>query len=108
VAKISYSNAAIADLEQIGDYIAEQLKSPLAALNIVNKIQDKIDSLASFPLIGAPLTSMGAIDTDCRFLVIGNYLAFYRPVGDEVLIDRILYGRRDYIAILFGDPTPGA
>jgi addiction module RelE/StbE family toxin len=108
VAKISYSNTAITDLEQIGDYIAKQLKNPSAALNTVNKIQDKIDTLADFPLIGVPLSSIYAIDTDYRFLVSGNYLAFYRLAGDEILIDRVLYGRRDYIAVLFGEPAPDA
>jgi addiction module RelE/StbE family toxin len=104
VANISYSNAAIKDLEQIGDYIAEQLKNPGASLNTVNKIQNKIDTLSDFPLIGSPLSSIYEITTDYRFLVCGNYLAFYRPQdNDDVLIDRILYGRRDYLAILFGD-----
>jgi addiction module RelE/StbE family toxin len=106
MAKISYSGEAIRDLEQIGDYIAEQLKSPQAALNTVNKIQNKIDILVNFPLIGAPLSSITDITTDHRFLVCGNYLAFYRPQDDMVLIDRILYGRRDYLAILLGNLPP--
>ena len=103
--KINYSGSAVRDLEQIGDYIAKQLKNPQAALDTINKIQDTIDKLADFPLIGAPLSSIYEIDTDYRFLVCGNYLAFYRPQESEVLIDRILYGRRDYLAILFGDKT---
>ena len=101
--KINYSRAATRDLEQIGDYIAEQLKNPQAALSTVNRIQDTIDKLAYFPLIGAPLSSIYEIDTDYRFLVCGNYLAFYRSQENKVLIDRILFGRRDYIVILFGD-----
>ena len=103
--KINYSGFAVRDLEQIGDYIAKQLKNPQAALDTINKIQDTIDKLADFPLIGAPLSSIYEIDTDYRFLVCGNYLAFCRPQESEVLIDRILYGRRDYIIILFGDKT---
>ena len=101
IVKINYSRAAIRDLEQIGDHIAEQLKNPQAALNTVNKIQSAIDKLADYSLIGAPLSSV--YDTDYRFLVCGNYLAFYRARESEVLIDRILYGRQDYIVILFGD-----
>ena len=101
--KISYSRTAIHDLEQIGDYMAEELKSPQAALNTVNRIQNAVDQLADFPLIGAPLSSIVQIDTDYRFLVCGNYLAFYRTQDNEVLIDRILYGKRDYLSILFGD-----
>ena len=38
-------------------------------------------------------------------LVCGDYLAFYRVDGDTVYVDRILYGRRDYMALLFGDET---
>jgi plasmid stabilization system protein ParE len=90
-------------LEQIGDSIAIQLQSSQAALNTINKIQDKIDALADFPLIGAQLSSIYDIATDYRFLVCGRYLAFYRPQDTVVLIDRILYGRRDYLAILFGN-----
>ena len=101
--KISYSNAAIRDLERIGDYISEQLKNPQAALNTVNKIQGAIDKLADFPFIGTTLSSIYPIDTDYRFLVCGNNLAFYRMQESNVLIDRILNSRQDYIVILLGD-----
>jgi plasmid stabilization system protein ParE len=60
-----------------------------------------------FPLSGAPLSSIYDIATDYRFLVCGIYIVFYRPQGDAVLIDRILYGRRDYLAVLFGDLLQG-
>lgn len=42
-----------------------------------------------------------SIESDYRFLVSGNYLIFYRAYGAEVYIDRVLYGRRDYLRILF-------
>lgn len=42
-------------------------------------------------------------ESDCRFLVSGNYLVFYRAYGKDVYIDRVLYGRREYMRILFGD-----
>ena len=100
---VCYSEAAKRDLEQIGDHIADNLKNPKAARNTVNRIQDAIDRLSEFPLIGASLSSIADVDTDYRFLVCGNYFAFYRPQEKEVLIDRILYGRRDYLTILFGN-----
>ena len=46
---------------------------------------------------------MADVESDYRFLVSGNYLAFYRAYGNTVYVDRILYGRRDYLRILFGD-----
>ena len=103
MARIVYSDESILDMEQTGDYIAEKLKNPIAALNTVNSIQDRIDKLEDFPLMGARLSSIFAIDTDYRFLVCGNHLAFYRVQGDYVYIDRILHGKQDYISVLFSD-----
>ena len=94
---------SLTDLEEIGDYIEREFMTPKAALNTVNKIQDSIDNLSIFPLMGASLSSIFNIETDYRFLVCGKYLAFYRVNDDIVNIDRILYGKRDYIRILFGD-----
>ena len=101
--KVKYSGAAIRDLDQIGDYIAKKLNNPQAALNTVNGIQDKIDKLTEFPFMGIPLSSIYDTDIDYRFLVCGNYLAFYRSQKKIVFIDRVLYGKRDYIQILFGE-----
>ena len=103
MASIKYSESAIKDLEAIGDYIADTLKNPMAAFNTVSKIQDTAYKLADFPLIGTPLSSKVEIETDYRFLVCGNYLVFYRTEGDSVFIDRVIYGRRDYIKILFDE-----
>jgi len=105
VIKIKYSEASINDLNQIGDYIAGRLSNPVAALNTVNKILDAIDRLSGSPLMGASLSSVAEIETDYRFLVCGKYLAFYRAQENEVFIDRILYGKRDYLTVLFGDLT---
>jgi len=87
-------------------YITEELDSPAAAENTLKKILKTIRMLETQPFIGAPLSSIVNIDTHYRFLVCGNYLAFYYVEKEEVFIVRILYGRRDYVKILFGDmPT---
>jgi plasmid stabilization system protein ParE len=96
------SDEAERDLEDIGDYIAKKLKSPQAALNTIRGIKKAIGKLEDFPLIGTPLSSIVNVDTDYRCVGYGNYLAFYRPVGDNVYVDRVLYGRRDYITIILG------
>ena len=104
MAKILYSPEALHDLEEIGDYISWKLQNPTAALNTLNKIQNRIDILTDFPYSGKLLSAIyDDIDVgDYRFLVCLNYLAFYRVDGDNVHIDRIIYGRRDYITMLFG------
>ena len=46
---IEITELAESDLENAGDYIAFELENPLAALNTIKGIQEKIDSLVSYP-----------------------------------------------------------
>ena len=53
--------------------------------------------------MGAPLSSIIELETGYRFLVSGQYTAFYRYEDNAVYVDRVLSGRRDFMRILFGD-----
>lgn len=90
-------------MDEIWDYIASELQNITAAERTVDRIMDAVDQMESFPEIGAPLASVAEVDSEYRFLVTGNYLTFYRVRGSDVYVDRILYGRRDYLRVLFGD-----
>ena len=96
------SEEAQNDLDQIKNYITEELENPTAAIATVSKITKKIRILENHAYAGALLSSIADIESDYRFLVSGNYIVFYRACGDDVYIDRVLYGRRDYMRILFG------
>ena len=100
--RIRYSNQSRRDLDEIWDYIATELQNTPAAVRIVNAIMDSVDQLIDFAEMGAPLSSIANVESDYRFLVHGNYQPFTAQ-GDEVYVDRVLYGRRDYLRILFGD-----
>lgn len=100
---IHYSPEAQNDLDEIWEYIFFELCNPEGAENTVNNIMDAIDGLEDFSGIGAPLSSVADVENDYRFLVSGNYVVFYRVNGSDVYIDRVLYGRRDYLRILFPD-----
>lgn len=104
--KIHYSIESRRDLDGVWDYIVSELQNPSAAENVVGRIMDDIDRLAYHGLIGTPLSSVADVDGDYRFLVSGNYMAFYRANGNNIYIDRILYGRRDYLRVLLPD-SPG-
>ncbi len=97
------SQAAQDDLAEIKAYISEELENPTAALSTVGRITKSIRILKNHAMAGAPLSSVANVDNDYRFLVSGNYMVFYRAIGCEVYVDRILYGRRDYLRVLFGD-----
>ena len=97
------SQAAQDDLAGIKAYISEELENPTAALATVGRITKSIRILRNHAMAGAPLSSVANVDNDYRFIVSGNYMVFYRAIGSEVYVDRILYGRRDYLRVLFGD-----
>lgn len=100
--ELKISPQARDDLAEIKGYISQELCNPQAAENMVLKITNKIRGLSEYPGTGAPLSSIVDIQTDYRFLVCANYLIFYRFESRCVFVSRILYGRRDYIRILFG------
>ena len=99
--KLLISPEAKKDLEGIKAYISDELENPIAAVNVVTRIINKIKALKKTPGIGVPLSSKVLFDTNYRFLVCGNYLVFYRYENKIIYVDRVIYGRRDYIKILF-------
>ncbi|KJS16493.1 MAG: RelE/StbE family addiction module toxin [Peptococcaceae bacterium BRH_c4b] len=101
--RLKISPEAKNDLAEIKGYISQELCNPQTAVNLVSKITKKIRRLSEHPEIGASLSSIVDIQTEYRFLVCANYLIFYRYEDGIVFVSRILYGRRDYTRILFGD-----
>ena len=105
MAKINFTPDALEDMKEIKAYITDELCSEQSAINTIEKIMKRIRQLADFPEIGAPLSSIINLQVPYRFLVCGNYTAFYKVEGDEVHIIRVLYGRRNFMQILFGSHT---
>lgn len=99
--KLYYSPESLRDLTEIMEYISVELDNHIAAENTVSKILDTVEKLQDFAEIGVSLTSISGLLSDYRYLVCGSYIAFYRIDGGNIYIDRILYGRRDYMRILF-------
>ena len=107
MAEIRLAPTALADLQAIKEYIENDLSNPAAAQNVVKRIIQDYTRLGDAPFIGARLSSKIAIETDFRYLVSGNYIIFYQVNEEFVSVYRILYGRRDYIKIIFGDVCGG-
>ena len=106
-ASIVYSPRAIGDLDYIWAFLAVDCGNPRAAERAVQGILDRIDALSELPEIGTPLDSRCIVHSDYRFVLSGNYLAFYRYENDSVFIDRVLDGRSDYLRKLFGTGESG-
>ena len=99
--KIKITDWAERDLEAYGDYIAYQLKNPIAALGIVNGIREQINDLIMFP-------ERNALDDDSVLAGLGvrvayykNYKIYYIVDDDIIYIIRILHMRVDSRAWLY-------
>ena len=100
--EIRFSAAARQDLLETNSYIASKLRNKRAAAALMKRIQSEVASLAHFPEVGTPLSFPG-LNIVYRYLVCGNYLIFYHLSENAAHIDRVLYGRRDYLSILFSE-----
>ena len=80
---IIFSPEAIRDLEETKAYITEELCNEQVAAKTVSKILKEIRMLSEFPESAPLLSSIVDFDTNYRFLVCGNYVAFYRLDWNE-------------------------
>ena len=103
---IKLSPEALSDLQEIKAYITEELCDAASANKTVSQILTRIRQLGNFPQSGAPLSSIINMEVPYRYLVCGNYTAFYNFEDNEVHIIRILYNRRNFMQILFGKEKP--
>ena len=96
-----YSPQARADLRDIKTYIRDTLLNPIAAENVTRKILKSCALLKENPKLGAELSEKTGKDTDMRYLIIGQYIAFYRIDDKAVRIIRIKNARTNYMHIIF-------
>lgn len=87
---IEITELAETDLESAGDYIAFELENPIAALNTIKGIQEKINSLQSYP-------ERNELDDDVVLAELGirrdyykNYKIYYIIEEDKQTVKIIL------------------
>ena len=97
---VRYAKQAIRDLDRVFAEVAEASGDEETARRYVDGLIDKIEGKAAFPKSGAPLY-YGELFTGYYFVVFKAYLAFYRVEGGEILVDRVLYRKSDYLRVLF-------
>ena len=100
---VDVSPQAAQDLLEIKLYIESELQNPIAAHNTVKKIVETYEDLAKDPDVGIPVERYLSFHTDYKFVLANNYSIFYRTEGNFVKVIKIMYSRRDFIKILFGE-----
>jgi len=99
---IDITGPAENDIQDAVKYIAEQLLNPSAANKLVDDAVHAVNSLSNMPDRHALVKDEALAGLGFRFIPVNKYLAFYiiREETKTVVIQRFLYGRRDWINFL--------
>lgn len=102
-ARLEFTPAALADLEAIEQFIAQE--SPGSAERFIEEILQRCRSLAQTPLMGAARPELGK---GLRLFGLRRRVAIvYRPETEQTTIIRVLYGGRDLAtALVEGEGEP--
>ncbi len=90
MARLVWTEPALADLEAIADYIA--LDNPAAASRLVQRVFESVERLESFPSSGKRPPEMPR--TSYREIVVGPCRVFYRVQGDDVFLLQVMRTER--------------
>ncbi|MCL2171463.1 MAG: type II toxin-antitoxin system RelE/ParE family toxin [Defluviitaleaceae bacterium] len=91
---VRFLQEALNDLEEIVLYIAQSSRQ--AALRMHDRIINRANDLAVFPKRGRLVPDKKMAAAGYRMLGIKPYIAFYRIIGQNVFIYRVLHGATNY------------
>ena len=96
--KVTVSESADRDLDDILAYIVEKLANPKAAADFADALEEKYTDLETHPLLFEMSRNERLAQMGYRRFVVGSYVALYlvNEERQEVTIARIFYGGRDY------------
>ena len=99
--KVRLTPEAKADLEGIGDRIAE--RNPARAVTYVRELRERATRIGEFPHAGPARPQWGE---GIRIVVYGKYLIVYRVRDEAVQILRVVHGARHLDALFDDEPLP--
>ena len=99
---LNITNIAEEDILNTVNYIANVLKAPIAANNLLNEIERYEYILENTPNIYPFVPDEYLAQKGVKFTIVKNYLMFFtvNEYNKIVTIIRFLYGRRDWKNIL--------
>lgn len=100
--RVEYSQAAIRDLDRVWNEVYEASKEAAIATRYVDGLMDCVAEKREFPKSGAPLYYENGF-TGYYYVVFKAYMAFYRIGEERILVERVVFGRSDYMRTIFQD-----
>ena len=97
MSRYTLTRSAELDIAEIWDHVAAD--NPSAADSLMDQFYGRFRRLSRMPRMGAVHPDL---EGEVRFAVVGQYVILYKAREDDVLVLRILHGRRD-IRLVFRD-----
>lgn len=99
--EVIVTDIAREELEEIYDYIFNNLCNRIAAINLMNKIEQKIFSLEKNPYKCVEV-HIKQNNEFYRKMIVDNYVVLY-DIDEEykqVIVYRTIYGKKNYLKII--------
>lgn len=90
--RVRVSGGAERDLDEIWLYVARESGSVERANRLIDEITAAFGTLARAPQTGS---RREAIAPNLRGLSTGNYIVYYREDGPQIVVSRVIHGKRD-------------
>ena len=96
--RVRLLTAAEQDFKEIIDYILAD--NATAALSIADKLETNLHHLENNPQLGRIPNDDELLRLGYRYLIVLDYLIFYKFEGSTIFVYRILHGARNYKSLL--------
>lgn len=99
---VQVTDSALKDMDEIYDYISNELLSPETAMEQYNRIADAILTLDEMPERFTILSYEPFLSRKLYHMNVDNYVVFYVILDDNVIVTDVLYGASDLIERIKG------
>ena len=103
--QVEYSPLALQDLLRVRSEVYAASGSREITQRYLDELMDAAEAMADYPESGSPLYYENSFTSYYR-ITYKVYLIFYRLEGNRMLVERVLYGKTDYLNRL-GKELPG-
>jgi len=107
--RVDVSEPAESDLRDIVRYIAAQLSAPVSAHHMMEFLEVAMEGFSDMPQRCTLVSDERLARMGYRILVVKNYIVFFSIDEKNKVVDveRILYGRRNWLRILQSSSPDG-
>ena len=98
--KIKFSKNYDEDVVSSLNNIKHSLQNPIAAKRLRDEVKKAYKKLKKTPFIYPAVPDEYLASKGYRFIIVKNYMLFYKVIENQIEVIRFLYGYRDWMNIL--------